>query len=884
MHRLALTIKPYCVYNPLVRYFRTKRAIPTSHIPNLKPAVVIENENILNIEYKSKDEMSSMLQKLGFQKESESKSSQYTDEVLIQYLKHIKSNYKRSSKNLRKLQTLLKKNDASQTDTNFNLLLNYLLEESNIEIEQYKKSNSRKHEIENSNITSNRIDEDDDQSLILNELFSQNDLSNQNDTIFSNFSFLLHILIDLNVKSKTIPISDMPISIEQCVQLFELSKLHPNAASRAKGIFLAGNLIYATGKVRMDPVNESIYIDSLLNYNEFKKAKSLFDSNKLKVNQKWWNEMGMVIALHSNSIKNFDTLLIETDNSFMDYPYLSSKVLLLAIKKKLYMHDSKSVNNLVDRFIDMINKFGFQSIESHNSTKSIFFKDADQAFNFLNDKNLITTAEISRLISLLLYKNDLNSSLKLITAVVILPTFEETNMEYLINHNMFYLLKESESLLKQMELNVSKSSAEALKQLEKFEIILNSSMKEAHEDQEYSELFFDNVGTLLKKPSLTYVINNFVTESKDVTSAEFSKKVQGLLKFFLANDEYLKALSFLNNLEKSKNENTTRNPGQETPTKCVNLNAYHYVEFVQYFILKSVKGSRSKIKRYKSWINDLIERMENNGITPNTCFLSKLLEFYREINDFDNGFQIINQLVHLKLNLSEHLEINSVESHSRKDFNNYFFSEIWKTYFRYFRYFVDNSERINPKDNIYSWNKMVEHMKSKTQIHPMYSHRIIYNLMIEHGTLLNNSNFHVILKTFICCNDWSGVAVVLVHMNDIFGLTVGEKTEKYILKGLERAYINTIAEQQEAASGQSNELIIKEATEEVKALSIKDILLQNIKQFDDGNKILIEEVLKYLKYGKEDLKEQQCVIDAFDEMNVSKESIYPIINHVNSSY
>lgn len=109
-----------------------------------------------------------------------------------------------------------------------------------------------------------------------------------------------------------------PQYIELFVNIFEAAKLIEDPSERIKYLYAAGRYIYRLKQVRMDPINEVEFLDSLVAYNRPFAALKLWRSRvgreDLAELDAYWHEVGTLYHLEAGLLKQANSMALKNDN------------------------------------------------------------------------------------------------------------------------------------------------------------------------------------------------------------------------------------------------------------------------------------------------------------------------------------------------------------------------------------------------------------------------------------------------------------------------------------------------------------------------------------------------------------------------------------------
>lgn len=846
----------------------------TGHIPTLKNNEMLREQKVINIDAPSPDIVENKLRSLGFENLNAENSMQ---DMMLSYFSQANAKFKRGSKNLKKLQNDLMANDTSD-DAKLGALFNYLLEESNLEIRRLQTINKSKVDINNEpRMIDKEIESETElENAIVSELFKPT--GKDGETYLMNTDFIYEILTDLNNRKK--PLGAKVLSIDQLVEAFELAKTVPIEGRRRRGIFLAGNLIYSLGKVRMDPVNESFYIESLVNYGLYKKAYNLFESVREKVNERWWYEMGMMIALRGNYLRKLDTLLAIADKKFDSYPYIAPKMLQLAIKKKLYIRDFESANALSDRYLEIISKYGLKC-SSDRDHKMIKFESEGEADEYLNEIEVPTIQGLLTIIDYHFFRKNFDMGYKLMASYLEKTSDDEVSLQYLIVRLKLNLLRNMNGLKVALEPHIPRTVAK--NRLRNLQRSFNKMVGKMNVDPTIcQELLFDSISSLVQNPLLTKTVEGLLVSSMKEEALSPSKSFRGLIKLLLATGREKDAMKLLTNMEHAfKNSQDLTRPHENqfyTPA-----NAHHYAEFVEYYTILAARGkSKRPLVTYEKNISKLLARMEVTGVSYNAVFLAKLLVFYKGNNDFGNLFKIINEILEDKHNISTPADANRTSFYGRRDITRGLYAEIWNAYSRYYYVYSREWQTIGKKSNYLGWRNNVSKIMEKTKIHPSTPIRTLFANMINADNILPDERMYfVILVTFMKKREWEAIPGVLTAMESIHGLPISDELVNYFMKGLEREYI--MAKRRKIdLSGQGDQEINSSMKQFIQQLK-KNAVVQKPESGDPNTvNILIENILALQRYKSPSDHDFSQVTEAMKAMQCERPNMQDLIYKVQS--
>lgn len=836
-----------------------------SHIPILNNSAHDNKE--IYIGGKDPNDVANRLKKLGLQElKNDGKEA---ENVFLRYLEVINPKFKQTTKNLNRLRHRLQSEELDD-NSKYIVLFDYLLNEMNLELQRYNKLGPDKileQQLsgKDAEVTVDKSEEQIFEDTIFNDLF--NTLDSEEVAYFPNTNMLFKVLIDIQIRKEV-----QLLPLEKLVEIFELSKLLPFRQWRLMGIFLSAKLLYSTGKVRMDPVNESFYINSLMFYGFYKDAYQLFVSNQSKVNERWWNEIGMMILLIRNNLRQFDRLMKETDQKFESYPYISPKVLKLAIKKYIKIENNGKVNELVSRLFQMIGIYGLKENHTLNElNRPINFRDESDANNFLNKSEPLTQHDFVSIINYFIQAKNTDMVSKLINRFLSYPN-TSNNYAFLITETKLNLLKDFASLRQLLEKNNTKN-------LQEFESAFNKIRNKYNvKSPIYQKLFFDNIHKLISNYPLATLVNESIESAllndKPTDEVTKSKNYNALMKLMLKSGNEDAAMEILNTMADSLKS-------QASTLRIPQVSAHHFATFIEYYIIESTNDGKKSYDKYKAKVGALINQMNSLGIPYNSTLLSQLLMFYRKLNDTDRCFQIINSVLSEDVDdtIKHPLNGKQFQIYYERNFTSRLYMEIWKTYYCFYSLLSLELVGTDVKSNYGPWKANMRKKIKALEVKPKHDIRWIFRKMIhEDNVLLNKTSYKIIISTFVKRRDWDGLAVILTSMVDLHGLLPDKEMSYYILTGIRKERI--VIETQRLLS----------TTKDMSFLEARSIAINNVTKLIKLHKKrpqdvtydhIISEIMNFLEYKNPYDPDHTQTVRAFEEVDISMNRVAEYFRHVN---
>lgn len=128
-------------------------------------------------------------------------------------------------------------------------------------------------------------------------------------------------------KLKPSPEDSPPLDV--LLELFEVAKAQSTQYQKNLRVKQVGDIIYSCGKnIRLDPINESAYIDAMFSMGNKYKAMRLWESRVGKrdvLDSSYWQEVGVLLYLRRYNWKMAENLAQEMENEF---GYIPPKLIL----------------------------------------------------------------------------------------------------------------------------------------------------------------------------------------------------------------------------------------------------------------------------------------------------------------------------------------------------------------------------------------------------------------------------------------------------------------------------------------------------------------------------------------------------------------------------
>lgn len=854
---------------------------------------------------KSENDVTETLQKLNLIKVPMNLKSNI--ELVCTYLQKLNvMSFKRTTTHLNRFRIFLNKKQQTMDNNNillFKYVIEYLIEESDMEVKRLIQFGpidliqSRLDNILTETNDKNLVNMDSDpqediETFVLNNLFDKNfDLEYP---YLSHLQSLFHILNELRINN-TIQ-WDQYISIDQLVNIFEMSKTIPDQIWKDRGVFLSASLLYSNGKIRMDSVNESFFINTLIKFGYYKYGFKLFQTKKDDIKEKWWIEMGMMLSLVSNNLRTFQKLLYEMDHQYdhnangtksTPNTYLSPKVLKFAIKKysKIYSSKSNKLQFLLNRFIENIQMYGIQNqSKSFENQPDINFENENEANSYLNKIVPISYNDIVSVINSLLYNKHLDLIGPFLNKILSLKDIDPSIWHIILIKTKLNLLKDFnciKSILPKFNETPSK-----LHNLANFEDVFNQVTSKYLKEKNVviDMLLFDSLDDLVTNYRLPINLENILEKlltsnnnqlhninDSSNNKIKLSQYFNVLLKSFLSCGNLLKANKLIRLMEKVR---TDKDFALQHQGKYPPIDINHYTTMIKYYTNKRTKHHKPKVwKQKEKKIIEVTDKVNAFGFQYTSSFITKLLIFYRENRDYNRCFQIINKTLrsnqYLKSEISsaEISEIKSITPFLRQKL--YF--EIWKIYFQFYKHGSLELITTGDQTNIKNWKLYHNSLQKKTLIKPEVDLLTLFDNMVNRDNVLPNSRFsQLILATFMKSRDWTSIPAIITQLIHVFNIELDKEFSSKISIGIKKEFIAT---ETKHLLQKNKNMSFLEAKQQAKkeAKSLEYDKNNPIFQPNDSDKnltSLLGNILLLLKYQNQYDKEFVRVKRAYRKLNL----------------
>lgn len=804
------------------------------------------------------------------------------------YLKKLNvMDYKRTTNHLNRFQSIVKKRKVESDVGLYRLVVKYLMEEADMEVKRLAQFGadylikSRLDVLQKQQDSGIKGESEDLETFVMDNILSDGDTTNVHSIVNEKFPYLshlqslFHILNELRINPETK--WDQYVSVEQLVEIFEMSKLIPDTEWSEKGIFLSASLLYSTKQIRMDPVNESFYINSLIKLGYNKTGFQLFRSNKDTIKEKWWMELGLMLSLVNNNLRSFQKLLYEMDEIYPNAA-LSPKILKLAIRKyaKISLTNNIKINRLLDKVISSIEMHGIRKHRDEIQDKMVNFNDEEEANQYLNRIELISYDDIVSVANSLLFNKRVELIGPFLNKILSLKDVDSSLWDILIIKTKLNLLKDFDSIKSLLPKSHHHSSVDK-SNLRSFENIFKkiTSSYIGQNDPVINLLLFDNINDLVSNYKLPIKIKELLQTlmSSNTANLQVSEYFDVLLKSFLSMDNLTKAQELLKIMERMR---TDPQFALKNKNKYPPVDIEHYTTMVRYYTSIAVRNRIPRIwKSSEQMITEITNKVNSFNLPYSSSFITRLIIFYREYKDFNRCFLIINET----LNQSKQSNETAVTDIGQPTINTpllrqklYF--EIWKVYFQFYKITSLELVTAGTQKNLKNWTSSYNTFQRASLLKPSFDLVSLFDTMVQRDNILPDEVFcKLIISTFMKNRNWSSIPAILTYFTHIFNIEFDHAFISTILNGVRKEFI---ANETENLLKNDPSLSLIEAR--IKAKQESKILEKDEKIFsltsnEDVINSLLENIFLLLKYKNPFDTQFNEVKEVYQKLNLM--DIYP---------
>ncbi len=399
------------------------------------------------------------------------------------------------------------------------------------------------------------------------------------------------------------------------VQVFELCKNIEYLPLRRYGLIISGTLIYAPKKIRLDPVNESEFLNALSYMKEHRRALEIWESRRIKSDVKdarWWQELGVLLYI---AARDFETAVTLTEESIKKYDYLDPNIPVKFIQEYCKIGQVKDAMRWFQDFKRIASKYGV--ILKDEATEDVDLRHLQTVtpqfmIEHLNAKTPATAKQFNQILRAFFRAGYDKYGLSVLKVMDQYPVTRQ---------NIGRIVQELEYVTRALVIK-SKHDLEATDQnpLDVLNDVVSKNIKENPEMLKNSRFYLvwlHSLGHLGESEPAVKVLDEMISNGIPVNSTH----IQPVIKALLKNNKLEKALEFLEEMEKSFEQISKSEKSGIIPP----VNAKIYSLFIKHF---------SKLGQ-SDMIQDIMQRMKRINLPPDQTIFMALI--YHEYKLYDYG-------------------------------------------------------------------------------------------------------------------------------------------------------------------------------------------------------------------------------------------------------
>lgn len=684
----------------LTRGARIRRAVPPPSPPTHQPSASVSAQQLQPTSFKDIDEAVDQLANTDVIEVEAS-----PDMILLDQLNTSRPGTK-TDKRYKKQKALMKTLDSDAAKTRS--LTEFLMKEAKRELFHYPNHDELEME------DGSRIKDSDLERGMEFEMkrlaLAEWDVSNER---YKRFEVLLKVLENLN----NIPDQKLDVPIELLANVFELSQYLEDENLKFRARLLTGQMIYDTKRVEFDPINESMYIEALMEFNYYQEAERLLVKRAENVNQRWWYELLIVNYIDQKKLNKAEDLVNTIHERFGEY--LDTRIYLLFINSYLASKNVQRTEWWTMKLQDQVAQKGFLIGESEEPGLGA---SEEETLAFLNREDPPRKDDFLSVITAYL-KSDVmtDKATDLTTFFLSQPGVEHEDVALkLIELRYQYKTK----ILPFLSKLTDRSAATTLSSI--FDEVRSITPIEAEQSDLMEDFFLAaaKTGNVLK---ITEEMKRVTESGNKLTGKHFYSLISALLKSGREEEAY----TVLGNLELSQ-ARLSESPEQSSQFIIPPVNTYHYIPFVSHY------GRSRRITDLQS----IMDRFHEVHGVYNPALLTQLVSTLSRNKEYTSVMQVIASIV-------MH-DLHKMSSDSDGDYTR-LYSAIWYAL----------------KDIAYA--AIEEPSLRQNAEYPDY--RVVFLKMIQDRVAPSPDDYAVIVRAFSVNKDYYPIPCVLQYMGKVHRVT-----------------------------------------------------------------------------------------------------------------
>ncbi|QPG75133.1 hypothetical protein FOA43_002476 [Brettanomyces nanus] len=432
------------------------------------------------------------------------------------------------------------------------------------------------------------------------------------------------------------------VPLDRLVKLFEISGQLLDDRVRDQCVYLSGNLIYSSTPARADPINEKLYIESLVNHGEFKKALELYTSRQSKpdvVDQRFWYELGAEIYLRMSSDETVEAEKIACE-IMEKFEYMHPLLISMFVERYLKLSDWDKAIGWWEKMKDVMNTYGL--VDHIDIPGPQIVKDSQMVYNYYNRVDPVSWDNVTDCVV------DFLKFRRITEAMIIIETATRRDKQYLL-HFVDYLEHNVSYPGREYFIMTLENDADNDKQEQKFHSAISgyirseldplrnthcSSLDEATTLDELSFFLTKQLGNSSMSSENKLIISSLIS-SISIGSKLMSHECKDLLTILLKSHSrkgYALTSKVLDEMNKSFQLSQLHSTGLFPPAS-----SHTYLVLVQAF------GRRPQPKIPE--IEALISTMQKLGIPMLTVLANQIVLAYRKAKQYTKALQFIDSFL-----------------------------------------------------------------------------------------------------------------------------------------------------------------------------------------------------------------------------------------------
>ncbi|CDK26411.1 unnamed protein product [Kuraishia capsulata CBS 1993] len=401
------------------------------------------------------------------------------------------------------------------------------------------------------------------------------------------------------------------IALPKLAELFNIATQLEDPAKKTEAIFLAGEILYTTPRLRADPINESFYIDSLIKNKKYSKAEYLWNSRKDKPDVsefRFWSDIGIKININKLNLGGAEELASECSQRF---GYVHPSIMQLFILVYLRMKQPEQALDWWKRMKELIKKGG---VVKHVSELNVGMTDnPGLIYEYLEKEEQPTYSDVVTIANAFIDSGEFERAISVINTLM----FQDSSLAIdavvrMVRTQLSYPTKEL--LLTYLEKTPSRKLVPFAKSRLSKVIVDSREIPDVNREHPVFLHKVLNELTKLKTPQAQEMLVK-LGEGKISSSADYCMLLRVLLKA-----KSRTTLAVADELIQLMNESLKATNEGQTSNMIPPANAHMYTILVQHL----ARRKQNTIPQ----IEELMKIMEKEGIEQNAHLANQIVHAY----------------------------------------------------------------------------------------------------------------------------------------------------------------------------------------------------------------------------------------------------------------